>query len=94
MNSLLSLIRPTPPPPSDSARFTNPVQRPRHLCGPRTVYDSVKDLSKRVDFYEEITIFAWPSRGGVIVLERPCRADFNFLGLDRLDPPKKRHATR
>jgi hypothetical protein len=94
MDNLLSLIRPTPPPPSDSARFTNPVQRPRHLCGPRTIYDSVKDLSKRVDFYEEITIFAWPSRGGVIVLERPCPADFDFLGLDRLDPPKKRHATR
>jgi hypothetical protein len=94
MDSLLSLIRPMPPPPSYSARFTNPVQRQRHLCGPRTVYDSVKDLSKRVDFYEEITIFAWPSRGGVIVLERPCPADFDFLGLDRLDPPKKRHATR
>jgi hypothetical protein len=94
MDSLLSLIRPTPPPPCDNARFTNPVQRPRHLCGPRTIYDSVKDLSKRVDFYEEIAIFAWPSRGGVIVLERPCPADFDFLGLDRLDPPKKRHATR
>jgi hypothetical protein len=94
MNSLLSLICSTPPPPSDSARFTNPVQRPTHLCGPRTVYNSVKDLSKRIDFYEEITIFAWPSRGGVIVLERPCPADFDFLGLDRLDPPKKRHATR
>jgi hypothetical protein len=94
MDSLLSLFRPTPPPPSDSARSTNPVQRPQHLCGPRTVYDSVKDVSKRVDFYEEITIFAWPSRGGVIVLERPCPADFDFLGLDRLDPPKKRHVTR
>jgi hypothetical protein len=30
----------------------------------------------------------------VIVLERACPADFDFLGLDRLDPPKKRHATR
>jgi hypothetical protein len=78
MDSLLSLFRPTPPPPSDSARSTNPVQRPQHLCGPRTVYDSVKDVSKRVDFYEEIIIFAWPSRGGVIVLERPCPADLTF----------------
>ncbi|KAH7406503.1 hypothetical protein DE146DRAFT_675902 [Phaeosphaeria sp. MPI-PUGE-AT-0046c] len=94
MDSLLGLTRSTPPFPSDSARFINPVQRPRHLCGSRTVYDSVKDLSTRVDFYEEITIFAWPSRRGAIVLERPCPADFDFLGLDRLDPPKKRHATR
>ncbi|KAH6857339.1 hypothetical protein BKA58DRAFT_449884 [Alternaria rosae] len=79
MDSLLSLFRPTPPPPSDRVHFTNPV---------------VKDLRKRVDFYEEITIFAWPSRGGVIVLERPCPADFDYLGLDRLNPPKKHHATR
>lgn len=94
MDRLLSLLYPPPPPPSDSARITNPVQRPLHICGPRTIYDSVKDLSKRIDFYEEITIFAWPSRGGVIVLEKPCPADFDFLGLNRLDPPKKRHATR
>ena len=94
MDSLLGLFRATPPPPSDSARFTNPVQRPMHLCGPRTIYNSVKNLRKRVDFYEEITIFSWPSRGGVIVLERPCPADFDFLDLDRLDPPKKCHATR
>lgn len=94
MDSLLNLLRSPQPPPSNSARSINLLQRPRHICGPRTIYDSVKDLSKQIDLYEEITIFAWPSRGGVIVLEKPCPADFEFLGLDRLNPPKKRHATR
>lgn len=36
-------------------------------------------------------IWGWPSKGGLITLEADA-VDFEFLGLDRLDPPMKRLA--
>lgn len=35
-------------------------------------------------------IYGWPSRGGVIILERATNVDLTFLGLDVLNPPLKR----
>lgn len=34
-----------------------------------------------------VHIYAWPSRGGVIILDDADAIDFEFLGLDPLDPP-------
>jgi len=42
---------------------------------------------ERVVFMErEISIWGWPSRGGLIVLERAGPLDFDHLGLNRLQP--------
>ncbi|ERF76830.1 hypothetical protein EPUS_09467 [Endocarpon pusillum Z07020] len=38
----------------------------------------------------EVYVFAWPSRGGVIILEHAEALDLEFLSLDPLDPPAKR----
>lgn len=39
-----------------------------------------------------ITIWGWPSRGGVIALERATALDFEFLGLDAVDLAMSRDA--
>lgn len=42
----------------------------------------------RTNFIDnEIGVWGWPSRGGVIVLRRVTALDFDFLGLDPVDPP-------
>ncbi|KAI9753926.1 MAG: hypothetical protein M4579_004947 [Chaenotheca gracillima] len=38
----------------------------------------------------DLRLTGWPSRGGLIVLEDPTPPDFEFLGLDPLDPPLQR----
>ncbi|KAL3424562.1 hypothetical protein PVAG01_03843 [Phlyctema vagabunda] len=38
----------------------------------------------------QASIYAWPSRGGVIILNRADAMDFEFLGLDPLDTPLER----
>lgn len=51
--------------------------------GPRVPYNS----KVRSVFDDDASfIYAWPSRGGVIVLQEPEAIDFEFLGLDPLDP--------
>lgn len=61
--------------------------RRSYICGPLYPYDS----SLRTCFTNEIAkIYAWPSRGGVIVLEEAEAMDFQFLGLDPLAPPMER----
>ncbi|KAL9106049.1 MAG: hypothetical protein Q9227_008892 [Pyrenula ochraceoflavens] len=37
-----------------------------------------------------ISIYGWPSLGGVIILDDVEAIDFDFLGLDRLNPPLRR----
>ncbi|KAK2600980.1 hypothetical protein N8I77_010468 [Diaporthe amygdali] len=37
-----------------------------------------------------LNIWGWPSRGGIIVLEHVNGLDFEFLGLDPVDPPMQR----
>ena len=36
-------------------------------------------------------IYAWPSLGGVIILDGAEAVDFEFLDLDPLDPPLRHH---
>jgi hypothetical protein len=59
----------------------------RHVCGPENPYDP--DARVKID-HISISISGWPSRGGVIVLDDPQHIDFDFLGLDPLDPPEHR----
>ncbi|KAI9892735.1 MAG: hypothetical protein M1814_001155 [Vezdaea aestivalis] len=63
-----------------------PSPRKIFRCGPgRTKY---LDPIPRVQLDgEQILIYAWPSRGGVIVHDHADGLDLDFLGLDRLDPP-------
>ncbi|KAB5535364.1 hypothetical protein GE09DRAFT_358967 [Coniochaeta sp. 2T2.1] len=45
----------------------------------------------RINFLDnEVDVWGWPSRGGVIVLRWVTAVDFNFLGLDPVDPPMLR----
>ncbi|KAI4247153.1 MAG: hypothetical protein LQ352_006204 [Teloschistes flavicans] len=57
------------------------------VCGPSYPYDS----NQRTCFTDDrAKIFAWPSRGGIVVLDEAEAIDYEFLGLDPLDPPMKR----
>ncbi|KAL8725104.1 MAG: hypothetical protein Q9181_006539 [Wetmoreana brouardii] len=59
-----------------------------HICGPTYPYDS----SLRTCFTDDnASIYAWPSRGGVIILDDAEAIDFEYLGLNPLDPPLARH---
>ncbi|KAL9618557.1 MAG: hypothetical protein Q9160_006741 [Pyrenula sp. 1 TL-2023] len=42
----------------------------------------------------DVLIFAWPSKGGVIILEHVEAVDFDFLGLEPLNPPFARHESQ
>lgn len=65
----------------------HPSPRKEHLCGPGCPYNP----SVRTVFTDtEAHIYAWPSKGGVIVLNSADAIDFEFLGLDPLDPPSRR----
>lgn len=75
---------------ASSLHDESPRRRP--ICAPHVVYDPKRDFTRRIYFASsEVNLFGWPSRGGVIVLERAESPDFNFLGLDRIYPPEKRH---
>jgi hypothetical protein len=39
---------------------------------------------------DSVSVWAWPSRGGLIVLERATPVDFTFLGFDAVHPPPRR----
>lgn len=68
-------------PPSSNAPFA------RSNCGQTCPYDS----TVRALFTDNnASIYAWPSRGGVIILDDAEAIDFEFLGLNPLDPPEKR----
>ena len=55
--------------------------------GPTCPYNS----SVRTNFTDiHARIYAWPSRGGVIVLYTAEAIDFEFLGLNPLNPPLER----
>jgi hypothetical protein len=62
--------------------------RSTYVCGGMTCpYDS----TVRTSFGDnEASIYAWPSRGGVIILNQADAIDFEFLGLNPLDPPMER----
>jgi hypothetical protein len=96
MSHLVNMFHTAPHPNPSSARYLQQNYKPRYTitCGPITIYDSCKDFTKRVEFDETVTVYGWPSHGGMISLENASVADFNFLGLDRLKPEMKRHKTR
>ncbi|KAI4197392.1 MAG: hypothetical protein LQ350_005943 [Teloschistes chrysophthalmus] len=57
-------------------------------CSPRK---SNTDSTRRVEFTDIcISIFGWPSRGGVIILNDATHVDFAFLGLSTTNPPPKK----
>ncbi|KAF2720391.1 hypothetical protein K431DRAFT_226644, partial [Polychaeton citri CBS 116435] len=48
-------------------------------------------VKRRVVWLERsVSLWAWPSRGGIIALDRATALDFDFLGLDTLDPQLSR----
>jgi hypothetical protein len=60
----------------------------RYLCV-RTVQDTRH--TRRTTFGDfQVTLWGWPSRGGVIVLEHVTAPDFEFLGLVQTSPPELR----
>lgn len=59
----------------------------QYRCGPICPYDS----SIRTIFTDtEAHIYAWPSKGGVIILNSADAIDFEFFALNPLDPPASR----
>lgn len=79
------------PDDEESVRYgdhKNDEPRKRHVCDPSTCpYEAEK---RAVITDEGVSIYAWASRGGMILLENVDGLDFRFLGLDLLDPPLKR----
>lgn len=63
------------------------VPQPR-LRMPRSPTVCTFDFDKRTCFtHTQISIWAWPSLGGVIILDQALPPDFEFLSLDLLSPP-------
>lgn len=73
---------------------TNPASQDR--LGPiHPSHPSPFDSTRRTVVNDvDVLIFAWPSRGGVIILEHVEAVDFDFLGLDTLNPPSTRHESQ
>ncbi|KAF1983288.1 hypothetical protein K402DRAFT_406976 [Aulographum hederae CBS 113979] len=73
--------------------FPNTPSAPRRTgptCVPRPM-PKHRDRTKRTVIQRlEIYLFAWPSRGGVIILDCAEAVDLEFLGLDTFNPPEKR----
>lgn len=52
------------------------------------------DATLRTVFEEtSVSLWGWPSRGGLIVLQCATAVDFDFLGLERKKPPLRRHSS-
>lgn len=75
-------------------QVARPVDDPKGdpICGstrdpvrvPRT---HLSDCNRRITIIDnEVNIYGWPSRGGVIVLEEATHVDFEWLGLNTVDP--------
>ncbi|KAF2187304.1 hypothetical protein K469DRAFT_704996 [Zopfia rhizophila CBS 207.26] len=72
------------------------MRTPRHLQNPNYTRAQLGQLAHsntstptcRAVFYRDsVSIWAWPSLGGLVVLERATALDFDFLGLDSVSPP-------
>lgn len=60
-----------------------------------TVIDCVPfkpDQSSRVNYGHDagVTVYGWPSKGGVYTLRDCLGVELEFLGFDRFNPPKSR----
>jgi hypothetical protein len=72
------------------ARPSPPQRRIRRLPPPPP-RPSPYDSTRRTTFSDlDVRIYAWPSKGGVIILDHAEAVDLEFLGLDPLNPPAKR----
>lgn len=61
-------------------------------CAVPVVYDPRLDCTRRICFTTpDINLYGWPSKGGVIILECAEAPDLDFLVIDRMHPPEKRH---
>jgi len=63
------------------------LRKPGYVRGPQYAYPTPNtNPTRRVGFRDDgVMIWAWPSPGGLIVLERATALDFEFLGLDRVN---------
>jgi len=75
------------------------MRTPQHLQRPdqprgslgRPAKPSRPPPTKRtVLLQNSVSVWGWPSRGGLIVLEHVTALDFDFLGLDSIHPPMRR----
>lgn len=81
-----------PPPQSayDNSKRRNPRTTNSALARHR---DFNLRISKRTKIHSDsVGLQGWPSRGGVIILDYAMPPDFDYLGLDALDPPLRRDA--
>ena len=69
-----------------------PRSSSRSRVGPiRARPSNPNDSTRRTVFTDDsVAIYAWPSRGGVIILNEATHVDFVFLGLSTVNPPSKR----
>lgn len=75
--------------PGIPAKSPSSAPRRTYVCGPSDSYKS-KSTARTVFGDTEVSIYAWPSLGGVIILDGATSVDFEFLDLNPLDPPMKR----
>jgi len=74
----------------ESESFDAP-QRRVMMCPPSRLRSSPYEPSHRTIFTNvDVRVYAWPSNGGVIILDHAEAVDLEFLGLDTLNPPNKR----
>lgn len=73
------------------------MKTPKHLVDPNYKRVAIaprprpRGPPERVVFLEDsVSVWAWPSRGGLIVLERATSLDFDYLGLSTVNPPLTR----
>jgi hypothetical protein len=81
-------------PPPQSAYDDRKRLNPHRVNAPLATHrDYNLRISQRTKINENsINLQGWPSRGGIIVLENATPPDFDYLGLDPLDPPLRRDA--
>ena len=82
---IVSRLLPNQLMPKDLASLESP--RKQYTCGPGRIYGS-DNCTIFTD--TEAHIYAWPLKGGVIILNSAGAIDFEFLALNPLDPPTVR----
>ena len=95
MRKAFEYFQPTPSQGHSGTTPSNVAPRDTYVCGPNVVYGSSKDFTRRISFgTPTITVYGWPSGGGVIIFGDASPADLDFLDLDGRDPPMLRHESR
>ena len=69
-----------------ASRLRDPRERKIFRCGggKRARNDPLPRITSIDD---TVSVYGWPSRGGVIILKDTTHVDFEFLGLSTTDPP-------